>query len=289
VLRGFARARFLSRVVLLALCVALVAATASGQERVKFPVGVGTKTLGTNAIFLATKKGFFDDFGLDVQPVLLRGTPITVQALLGESLYVALGSADSTIGAAATGVDLLSVGGVVNGLTQVIVAGKKYKTYSDLRGTTIGVQALTSGATNVLKRILKKNGLDYPSDYKLLAVGGGSFNLAALTSGQIAATYLVVPLNYSAEEQGFSVLGYYKDYFPSYQLSVLAVKRGWAERTVGSWCASSRAPSAPIAGSMRTKRRPSIFLPRRFHSSRSLRGKDGNTTRRTGSGIPTPR
>ena len=165
--------------------------------------------------------------------MLLRGTPITVQALVAESLYVALGSADSTIGAASTGVDLLSVGGVVNGLTQVIVAGKKYKTYSDLRGTTIGVQALASGATNVLKRILKKNGLDYPSDYKLLAVGGGSFNLAALTSGQIAATYLVVPLNYSAEEQGFNVLGYYKDYFPSYQLSVLAVKRGWAEKNRG--------------------------------------------------------
>jgi NitT/TauT family transport system substrate-binding protein len=165
--------------------------------------------------------------------VLLRGTPITVQALVGESLYVALGSADSTIGAASTGVDLLSVGGVVNGLTQVIVTGKKYKTYSDLRGTTIGVQALASGATNVLKRILKKNGLDYPADYKLLAVGGGSFNLAALTSGQIAATYLVVPLNYGAEEQGFNVLGYYKDYFPNYQLSVLAVKRAWAEKNRG--------------------------------------------------------
>jgi ABC-type nitrate/sulfonate/bicarbonate transport system substrate-binding protein len=233
VLRVLACASRLPRVVLPALFVALIAAAASGQEKLKFPVGVGTKTLGTNSIFLATKKGFFDDFGLEVQPVLLRGTPITVQALVAESLYVALGSADSTIGAASTGVDLLSVGGVVNGLTQVIVAGKKYKTYSDLRGTTIGVQALTSGATNVLKRILKKNGLDYPSDYKLLAVGGGSFNLAALTSGQIAATYLVVPLNYSAEEQGFNVLGYYKDYFPSYQLSVLAVKRAWAEKNRG--------------------------------------------------------
>ena len=172
------RSQSIRRGLLLAACVTFLATTISfGQEKFKFPVGVGTKTLGTNSIFLATKKGFFDDLGLEVQPVLLRGTPITVQALVGESLYVALGSADSTIGAASTGVDLLSVGGVVNGLTQVIVAGKKYKTYSDLRGTTIGVQALASGATNVLKRILKKNGLDYPSDYKLLAVGGGSFNL----------------------------------------------------------------------------------------------------------------
>jgi ABC-type nitrate/sulfonate/bicarbonate transport system substrate-binding protein len=92
------------------------------------------------------------------------------------------------------------------------------------------VQVLTSGATNVLKRILKTNGLDYPADYKLLAVGGGSFNLAALTSGQIGATYLVVPLDHNAEQQGFNVLGYFKDYFPNYQLSFLTVKRGWAEK-----------------------------------------------------------
>ena len=42
------------------------------QERVKFPVGVGTKTLGAGLIWLATKKGFFEEVGLDVQPILLR-------------------------------------------------------------------------------------------------------------------------------------------------------------------------------------------------------------------------
>ena len=31
-----------------------------------------------------------------------------------------------------------------------------------------------------------------------------------------------------AEEQGFINLGFYKDYFPTYQLTVMAVKRGWA-------------------------------------------------------------
>jgi len=92
------------------------------------------------------------------------------------------------------------------------------------------VQVLTSGATSVLKRVLKQNGLEYPADYKLLSVGGGNFNLAALTSGQIGATYLTVPLDIVAEQQGFNVLGYLKDSFPNYQLSVLAAKRTWAEK-----------------------------------------------------------
>ncbi len=183
---------------------AFVCGSVPAQEKIKFPVGVGTKTVGTNMFWLAKEKGFFDEFGLDVQPVLLRGTAITMQALVSESLYLALGSADATIGAAASGADLVAVGGVVNGLTQAIVAAKNYKTIKELRGVTIGVQVLTSGATNVLKRILKQNGLEYPADYKLLAVGGGSFNLAALSSGQIGATYLVVPLDHAAEQQGFN-------------------------------------------------------------------------------------
>jgi len=202
----------------------------AAQERIKFPVGVGTKTLGTGLIWLATKKGFFEEFGLDVQPVLLRGTPVAVQALVGESLYLTMGSADAMASAAVGGADLVSVAGVINGLTQAIVAGKRYKSFKELRGTTIGVQSLASGATTVLKRIFKKNGLDYPTDYKLLAVGGGNFNLAALSSGQVAAAFLVVPLVFSAEEQGMNILGYYKDYFPNYQLTVMSVKRGWAEK-----------------------------------------------------------
>lgn len=226
--------RFAVLLLMLAASLGSTAVRGAADEKIKFPVGVGTKTIGTNMFWLATKKGFFEEYGLDVQPILLRGSSTTMQALVSESLYLALGSADATIGAAASGADLLAVGGVVNGLTQTIVAAKQYKTIKDLRSATIGVQVLTSGATNVLKRILKQNGLDYPADYKLLAVGGGNFNLAALTSGQIGATYLVVPLDLMAERQGFQVLGYFKDYFPNYQLSLLTAKRAWAEKNRSS-------------------------------------------------------
>ena len=143
------------------LVLSLSIRAASAQEKIKFPVGVGTKTVGTNMFWLGVKRGFFDEVGLEVQPILLRGGPITIQALVSESLYLALGSADAVIAAAANGADLLGVGGVVNGLTQTIVAGKNYKSFKDLRGATVGVQALTSGASNVLQRIFKQNGLKF--------------------------------------------------------------------------------------------------------------------------------
>jgi ABC-type nitrate/sulfonate/bicarbonate transport system substrate-binding protein len=56
------------------------------QDKIKFPVGVGTKTIGTNMFWLATKKGFLNEAGLEVQPVLLRGSAITMQALVSASV-----------------------------------------------------------------------------------------------------------------------------------------------------------------------------------------------------------
>ncbi len=58
----------------LLILIASFGQSVTAQEKVKFPVGVGTKTIGTNMFWLGTKKGFFDEFGLEVQPILLRGS-----------------------------------------------------------------------------------------------------------------------------------------------------------------------------------------------------------------------
>lgn len=47
----------------------LGSAMAIAEEKVKFAMGVGTKTVGTLLFWLAAKKGLFDDLGLDVQPI----------------------------------------------------------------------------------------------------------------------------------------------------------------------------------------------------------------------------
>ena len=198
--------------------------------------------------------------------------PITMQALVSESLvswrWARLMRPLARRRAAPI---LLAVGGVVNGLTQAIVAGKELQEHQrfarrDHRRASPHVRRDQCSAS----AFSSKTVLNYPADYKLLAVGGGNFNLAALMSGQIGATYLVVPLDYTAEQQGFNVLGYFRDYFPNYQLSLLTVKRGWAEKNRGCWCAFSKAPCGPIAGFTPIKKPPSIFSPKKFLSNRSL-------------------
>ncbi len=199
------------------------------QEKVKFPVGASSKTLGYSPLWAAAKHGFFDQQGLDVQLILLRGTPPALQALVAGSVYVAGVSPDAVIEVTERGFDPVMIEGVINGLTHAIMGGKNYKSYESLRGATIGGQSLTSGITFPLKQVLKSKGLEYPRDYKLVNVGGTADLFAALSGGQIAAAPLAVPLNYAAEEAGFNVIGWYRDVLPNYQLTALTVKRSWAE------------------------------------------------------------
>ena len=219
------------RVAVVLLVLSLISSPVTGQEKVKFYVGASSKTLGYSPLWVGVKKGFFDQQGLDAQLLLLRGTPMTVQAMAGASLQVGSGGPEAFIEASERGLDLVMIGGIINGLTHFIMAGKKYKTYEDLRGATFGASSLTSGTVIALKQALKIRGLEYPRDYKILVIAGGSAsNLAALQSGQIAATTVALPLNYLAEESGFNVIGRLSDAVPDYQQTALATKRSWAEK-----------------------------------------------------------
>ena len=219
------------RVALALLILGLLPFRAAAQDKPKIYFGASSKTLGYGPLWAAVKKGFLEQEGLDGQLVLLRGTPMNVQALAAGSLHVGSGGAEAFYEATERGLDLVMTGGIINGLTHDIVAGRKYKSIEDLRGAVFGSSSLTSGTVTALKQALKLKGLEYPRDYKILVIAGGSSaNLAALQSGQIAATTVAIPLNYAAEEAGFNVVGRLIDAIPEYELSALAVKKSWAEK-----------------------------------------------------------
>lgn len=220
--------RKFNAVVFLVLSLALSQAYA--QEKVKMTVSASSKTLGYSPLWAAQRQGFLAQQGLDVELVLVQGAEKSLMALVGGSVLISGGAADAPIAAVEHGMDLGIVGGVINGLTHMIMGGKGYKTFESLRGATIGSSGLTSGTAFVLRRVLKAKGLEYPKDYKLINVGGSAPAFAALTSGQIAAAIIAVPLSFEAAEMGFHVIGRVAEVIPNYQLTVLSVKRSWAEK-----------------------------------------------------------
>jgi NitT/TauT family transport system substrate-binding protein len=193
----------------------------------KFPVAASSKVLGFAPLWVASGKGFLEREGLDAKVTAIRGTAPTMQALVSDSIYVALSANDGPIGLVEKGLDLAMIAGGSK-TTHMIMGGKGYKTYEELRGATIGSSTLTSGTAFLLKRVLKSQGLEYPRDYKLINVGGSGPAFTALSTGAIAAAILAVPISFKAQQMGFNLIGKVTDVFPNYLLSSFSVRREWA-------------------------------------------------------------
>ena len=215
------------RLGLVASLVFLFPVLALAEEQIKFPVAASSKVLGYAPLWVASGMGFLKREGLDAEVTAMRGTAPAMQALVSESIHVALAANDGVIGLVEKGMDLTMIAAGAK-TTHMIMGGKGFKTYEDLRGATLGSSTLTSGTAFLLKRVLKAHGLEYPRDYKLINVGGSGPAFTALSTGAIAAAILAVPINFRAQEMGFNLIGKVSDIFPNYLLSSFSVRRQWA-------------------------------------------------------------
>ena len=211
------------------LLIILLPLTAFAEERIKFPVGVSSKVLGYGHLWAAWRLGYFEREGLDVDVVLMRGTAPAVQAMIAGSINAGLIANDGPIAAVEQGMDIAMIAGGSK-ITHAIIGGNNYRTYEDLRGTTIGSSTLTSGTAFVLRRVLKIKGLEYPRDYNLLNIGGTAPSFAALSAGRISAAMQAAPYFFQAQEAGFNVIGNVAEVLPNYLLSAYSVRRSWAEK-----------------------------------------------------------
>jgi len=258
-------------------------AVVHGQERVKLRISSATKTFGYGPLWVASQKGFFERQGLDVELIVIRASDVGIQALAGGSLEIAGSASDAPIAAIEKGLDLVIVGGIINGLSQSIMAAKKFKTYADLRGATFGAISLTSGVTFALRQVLKAKGLEYPRDYKLLVIGGTPQTYAALLSGQIDAAALSLPVNYAAEEHGFNEIGRFIDVIPNYQLAALSTKRSWADKNRPVLVRVMKAMAETMHWLYRNKEAGADLLAKemKLKPEHALRGWDFYTSTRT--------
>jgi ABC-type nitrate/sulfonate/bicarbonate transport system substrate-binding protein len=253
------------------------------QERVKLRISSATKTFGYGPLWVASRMGFFDRQGLDVELVVIRASDVGIQALAGGSIEIAGSASDAPVAAVERGLDLVIVGGIINGLSQSIMAAQKFRTYSDLRGATFGAISLTSGVTFALRQVLRAKGLEYPRDYKLLVIGGTPQTYAALLSGQIDAAALSLPVNYAAEEQGFNEIGRFVDVIPNYQLAALSAQRSWAEKNRPIMVRVMRAMAQTMRWLHKNKEAGASFLAKEMglKPEHARRGWDFYTSTRT--------
>jgi ABC-type nitrate/sulfonate/bicarbonate transport system substrate-binding protein len=100
------------------------------------------------------------------------------------------------------------------------------KTYADLRGKSLAVDALTTGFAFVLRKMLEQNGL-HEGDYTFTPLGGTPSRYEKLLAGETAATLLTTPYDLLAGAKGYTNLGDAQTTIGRYEGLISAASRAW--------------------------------------------------------------
>jgi ABC-type nitrate/sulfonate/bicarbonate transport system substrate-binding protein len=216
------------------LMLALITGRAEAQVKTLELVTFGG---GNNwPVWIATEQGFFAKNNLAVNLTLTPGSVPLMQNLVGGKFDIALAAIDNLVaymegqGEAQlpTEPDLIAVFGSQSG-TMRLVALPEIKSYADLKGKDIGLDAKTTGFAFVLMKMLEHGGLK-PQDYNLVPAGGTPFRVQALLDRKIAATVVYSPFEVTLIEKGYNKIGDGIDVFGNYQGIAGMVQRSWAKQ-----------------------------------------------------------
>lgn len=214
---------------LLALCAG--AAEAQGLKRLNVDVfnsGI------VWPIWVGQDKGFFADNGLDVHLIPTPSSFAQMEGLIDGKFDIAMTAIDNLIaymegqGEAKTEVapNIVAVMGSDNGFLSLVTA-PSITSFEGLRGTTLSVDALTTGYAFVLRKMLESRGLK-EGDYSLAKAGGFQQRFDAITAGAQSGTLSVPPFTFIGAAKGFNNLGTTTTVLGHYQGVVAAVRRDWA-------------------------------------------------------------
>ena len=109
-----------------------------------------------------------------------------------------------------------------------LVAVPEVRSFADLRGKTVSVDAMSNGFSFALREMLARNGLS-ESDVQWARAGATDRRFAALMERQHAATMLRAPFDIQARNRGFTQLATARDVIGPYLGIVGAARRSWAE------------------------------------------------------------
>jgi ABC-type nitrate/sulfonate/bicarbonate transport system substrate-binding protein len=191
-------------------------------------VGAVSKNYFNMPLWIAQHEAMFEREGLDVTITLYEPIDEVTQRLQDGRLDLSIGVTEHVILDRERGGDLEIIGGNVNRLPFSLIARPEIRTFEDLRGKTVGVSSIEAGSSSLVMKILSAQGLEYPRDYNITAVGPILARWRMLQSGEIDAGLQGIPLNYIAMDQGYRSLCEPRDLFPWFQFTSLHVRAGWA-------------------------------------------------------------
>ena len=217
---------------------AVVAVSAHAQAPAPSPPPTPLRVLAFDGgwnlpIWAAQRQGYFEANGVAVQLSYTPSSAFLIQAVLDGKVDLATAGIDNLIayqeGQGEAKIpdnpDLFAFIGCDSGFA-TIVAAPTIKSFADLKGKTVSVDAMTTGYAFVVRELVSRNGLT-ENDVNFVRAGGTANRYKELLAAKHDATLLRTPFELLARNRSFNVLASAES-LGAYQGTVGIARRSWA-------------------------------------------------------------
>lgn len=156
------------------------------QEMKKIRIGYPSLSFRQSNVWVAREVGLFKKYGLEVEPIFLRGGQIATMALAaGDPPIVNIGT---VVQANLSGYNLVLVAAVETKYDQIVFARPGITKLEELKGKKYGISGFGAATHHAANMLFKHLNLEPNKDVALIPGGPDAERMAALMAGKIDAT-----------------------------------------------------------------------------------------------------
>lgn len=181
-------------------------------------------------LIVARARGIFAAAGLEVGIMVTPNSTDQMRGLSLGSWQIVSTAFDNVLGwSGREGGEIVAIAQVAQGITLPVYVRPEIKSWEDLRGKPLAVDAVDTAYALVLRRILLAHGLEMDrGDYTLLPKGATGHRLESMIQGESFAGVLNPPWDAKADAAGMNRFADQREILPNYPGGVFAVNRKWA-------------------------------------------------------------
>jgi ABC-type nitrate/sulfonate/bicarbonate transport system substrate-binding protein len=178
----------------------------------KYVVGYATYTARIVPLWLAQEQGFFTKYGIDVDPVFIRGAPTLVAGMAAGSIHIGRTGGSAILAAVSAGHDFKIVSTFNSRNTYDLVVRPNIKRAEDLRGKTFAVTSIGGTSWMGILLWLEHLGLDQQRDnIRMQVIGDQAVQVQCVENGLCDAAAVDGVFTRQLKQKGMTILGEYTD------------------------------------------------------------------------------
>lgn len=187
------------------------------------------KSVSALPFVIGEGQGFFAREGLTLERVAVEGgTDKMVKAVDAGDVAMTETATPYFVQAVLAGSPSIAVAATTANPIYSLIAKPAIRSFGDLRGKVLGLSLAVDTISISMRKLLAMHGLR-DGDFRVMELVGTPVRLDCLKKGECDAVPLGQPDDFNAIDLGFGRLGVSTEAVSSFEFTVVAVRRDWAE------------------------------------------------------------